>query len=101
MRRKDCESSDAGHGHRHADGFTGSDVSKPKLAILVETRNEENKMLTIVTRRTLIGSPVGGAILTRYDYLSLSMFTGGSLLIGSILVVVSRMTLDKRLLSSV
>ncbi|KAH8910377.1 major facilitator superfamily transporter [Coniochaeta sp. PMI_546] len=50
---------------------------------------------------TLIGSPVGGAILTRYDYLSLSMFTGASLLVGSILVVVSRMTLDKRLLSSV
>ncbi|OIW35691.1 putative MFS monocarboxylate transporter [Coniochaeta ligniaria NRRL 30616] len=50
---------------------------------------------------TVIGTPVGGAILTRYGYLSLSMFTGASLLIGSILVVVARVILDERLLSSV
>ncbi|KAB5581139.1 putative MFS monocarboxylate transporter [Coniochaeta sp. 2T2.1] len=50
---------------------------------------------------TLIGSPVGGAILTRYGYLPLSMFTGASLAVGTILVVVSRMILDRRVLCSV
>ncbi|KAB5530274.1 putative MFS monocarboxylate transporter [Coniochaeta sp. 2T2.1] len=50
---------------------------------------------------TLIGSPVGGAILTRYGYLPLSMFTGASLVVGTVLVAVSRMILDRRVLCSV
>jgi len=51
--------------------------------------------------RTLIGTPVGGAVVARYGYLPLSLLTGVSLLVGGCLVVVARVLLDKRLTASV
>ncbi|KAK0649239.1 putative MFS monocarboxylate transporter [Cercophora newfieldiana] len=50
---------------------------------------------------SLGGGPIGGALLTRYGYLSVSMYTGASLAAGSILIAAARFLLNKNLASPV
>ncbi|KAK3390687.1 putative MFS monocarboxylate transporter [Podospora didyma] len=52
-------------------------------------------MIGCVAVTSLIGAPVGGALVGKYGYLSISMFTGATLLAGSILLSVSRLKLNK------
>ena len=94
LRHEDRKSGDAGQRDGLAHGVFGCDVSSPSVQARIGT-------LTSPAYSTLIGTPAGGAILTKYGYLSLSMFTGATMLAGSILVVVSRLILDRRLGASV
>lgn len=42
------------------------------------------------THRSLVGGPIGGSLVANYGYLGLSMFTGASMLAGSVLVAAAR-----------
>jgi hypothetical protein len=45
--------------------------------------------------------PISGALAEKYGYLSLSLFSGVSLILGGILLIVARLVQDRRLLAIV
>ncbi|KAK3356423.1 putative MFS monocarboxylate transporter [Lasiosphaeria hispida] len=55
----------------------------------------------LVAITTLTGAPIGGALLGKYGYTALAMFTGATLLAGAVLVTISRLLLDKKVLAAV
>ncbi|KAK0611347.1 putative MFS monocarboxylate transporter [Immersiella caudata] len=50
---------------------------------------------------TLVGGPIGGALLSRYGYLSLSTFTGAALVGGSLLVSAAKLLLNRNIFAAV
>jgi hypothetical protein len=48
-----------------------------------------------------VGSPIGSQLLAKYGYLSLAMFTGATLVAGSIVMIYARLCLDPKVLVSV
>ncbi|KAK0637473.1 putative MFS monocarboxylate transporter [Bombardia bombarda] len=44
----------------------------------------------------LVGNPVGGTLVGKYGYLANSMFTGATLVVGTVLIVVARLRLDRK-----
>ncbi|KAK0702329.1 putative MFS monocarboxylate transporter [Lasiosphaeris hirsuta] len=55
----------------------------------------------LVAVTTLVGAPIGGALLGKYGYTALAMFTGATLLTGAALVTMSRLLLNNRVLAVV
>lgn len=45
--------------------------------------------------------PISGALAEKYGYLSLSLFSGVSLLLGGVLLIAARLVQDRRLLAIV
>ncbi|PKX95150.1 putative MFS monocarboxylate transporter [Aspergillus novofumigatus IBT 16806] len=49
----------------------------------------------------LVGSPIGGQLLGHYGYLSLSMFTGATLVVGAVVMGYARLCLNPRVMVAV
>lgn len=47
----------------------------------------------------LFGSPICGQLVSHYGYLSMSMFTGASLVAGGLIITAARLKLDSRILA--
>lgn len=45
--------------------------------------------------------PISGALVTKHGWLSIAMYSGVSLLLGSILLVAARLSQDRRLLAKI
>ncbi|KAK1756781.1 putative MFS monocarboxylate transporter [Echria macrotheca] len=58
-------------------------------------------LMGIVAIATLIGTPIAGVIVSRHGYLAQSMYTGATMLVGGLLLVLARFHYDRRLLASV
>jgi hypothetical protein len=71
-------------------------TSTRSFQILPNTRN-----LTYGITRALIGTPIGGSLVANHGYFTTSMFCGATLVAGGLLMVISRLKLNKKLLSAV
>ncbi|KAK3681051.1 putative MFS monocarboxylate transporter [Podospora appendiculata] len=52
-------------------------------------------LMGAVSITSLVGTPIGGSLVTKYGYLALSMFSGATLLAGSLLIIFARLMLNR------
>lgn len=45
--------------------------------------------------------PISGALIERYSYLALSIFSGASLILGGVILLIARLVQDRRVLAVV
>jgi predicted MFS family arabinose efflux permease len=46
----------------------------------------------------LVGAPIGGALVSNYGYLALSVFTGATLLVAGVIMIAARLKFDRKIL---
>ena len=51
--------------------------------------------------RALIGEPISGALLDKYEYLGLSLFAGLALMLGCVILVIARFIINPKLMAKV
>lgn len=49
----------------------------------------------------LFGAPISGRLIGQYGYLALSMFSGATLVVGSVLIACARFVQERRILAAV
>jgi hypothetical protein len=49
----------------------------------------------------LIGEPISGALLDKYEYLGLSLFAGLALMLGMVILIIARFKINPELIAKV
>ncbi|KAJ0104053.1 Riboflavin transporter MCH5 [Diaporthe amygdali] len=88
-------------------GFTSGAVMSLQGACSGKLASRDTQGTTIglvtgsISVTVLVGTPIAGQLVATGGYLALSMFTGASLGVGSMIVALARIQLDRQLLSAV